>query len=159
MAAVVPFLDKAGSVAQQPQAWAGLAGALALAGGPAGRRAALRGSVAYVAAAVVGNILIKPLVRRRRPPEAREGGMRPVTTTFPSGHAASDLAFVFGVAQEIPALFLPLSGATLAAHWSLARSRGHYVSDVLVGGGIGIGVALVLRQLWPSVRRQRQEPQ
>ena len=45
--------------------------------------------------------------------------MGPITSSLPSGHAATDLAFTLGVAQEIPALFPPLAFATSAAHWSL----------------------------------------
>ncbi len=73
----------------------------------------------------------------------------PVTSSFPSGHAATDLAFNLGASQEIPLLFIPLSAATLAAHWSIVRSRGHYLSDVLAGGGLGIVVALAAWRLWP----------
>lgn len=142
-------LDSVGHITQQPPVWAGFAAALAAAGGPRGREAAARGSVCYAAAAVVGNLVVKPLVRRPRPPEAGEGRVGPVTTSFPSGHAASDLAFAFGVAQVLPLLLVPLSGATLTAHWSLVRTRGHYAGDVLLGGALGIGVALAVRRLWP----------
>lgn len=143
-------LDGVGHITQQPPVWAGFAAALAAAGGPRGREAAARGSVCYAAAAVVGNLVVKPLVRRPRPPEAGEGRVGPVTTSFPSGHAATDLAFAFGVAQVLPLLLVPLSGATLTAHWSLVRTRGHYASDVLLGGALGIGVALAVRRLWPT---------
>jgi membrane-associated phospholipid phosphatase len=145
---IVSTLDITGHVAQQPPVWAGIAAALEVGGGERGRRAATRGSICYWAAVVVANVLIKPLVRRPRPAEAGEGRPGPVTSSFPSGHAASDLAFTFGVAQELPVLFVPLAVATAVGHWSLVRSRGHHASDVLVGGAIGVGVALAASQLW-----------
>ncbi|MDQ3569452.1 MAG: phosphatase PAP2 family protein [Actinomycetota bacterium] len=125
-------------------------------GGPRGRRAALRGSVCYGAAALA-QILIKPLVRRSRPTGSGWLRVGPVTTSFPSGHAASDLAFNIGASQELPLLFLPLSAATLAAHWSIVRSRGHYMSDVLAGGALAIVVALAAWRLWPPSRAAEQD--
>ena len=75
---------------------------------------------------------------------AARGLMRlgPATSSFPSGHAASDLSFTFGVAQELPLMFVPLSAATLGAHWALVRGREHYPSDVFACGALGIAVAL-----------------
>lgn len=148
---IVTALDRAGHVSQQPPLWAGLAAALA-ATGAKGRRAAARGTACYAVAAVAANVVVKPVVRRPRPPEAGKGRVGPVTTSFPSGHAATDLAFAFGAAQELPALMLVLPGLTFAAHWSLVRTRGHYLGDVLAGGALGIVVALALGRAWPSSR-------
>lgn len=141
------WFGKAGDIVQQPPVWAGVAMVLAL-GGPRGRRAALRGSVCYAAAALA-QIAIKPVVARSRPTGA--GWMRagPVTSSFPSGHAATDLAFNLGASQELPLLLMPLSAATLAAHWSIVRSRGHYLTDVLGGGALGVAVAGAAWWLWP----------
>lgn len=150
MRRILSTLDISGHVAQQPPVWAGIATALALGGGERGRRAALRGSACYWAAVVIANLVIKPLVRRPRPEEAGEGRPGPVTSSFPSGHAASDLAFTFGVAQELPVLFAPLALATAVGHWSLVRTRGHHASDVFAGGAIGIAVALAVSRLWRS---------
>ena len=125
--------------------------------GRRGRAAAARGAASYGAAAVVANVAIKPLVRRPRPAEAGEGRIGPVTSSFPSGHAATDLAFAVGVAQEIPVLFLPLAALTAVAHWSLVRTRGHHAGDVFAGGALGIAVALVVAKLWP--RRPEEGPE
>ena len=140
-------VGRAGDVIQRPPAWAGLAGVLALTG-PRGRRAGLRGIICYGAAALV-HLPIKAAVGRRHPTGAAANTLGPFTSSFPSGHAASDLAFALGAAQEIPVLFLPLSAATMAVHWSLIRKRSHYVSDVLAGGALGIAVALAAWKLWP----------
>ena len=142
------WFGRLGDIAQQPPVWAALAAVLTLGGRSRGRRAAVRGSVCYGVAAVVANVAIKPWVGRSRPPGAGEGRPGPVTSSLPSGHTATDLAFSLGVAQEIPALFIPLTVVTMAAHWSMVRSRGHYPSDVLVGGVVGIGVALAAWTLW-----------
>ena len=141
-----PF-GRAGDVIQRPPVWAGVAGVLALTG-PRGRRAGLRGIACYGAAALA-HLPIKAAVGRRHPTGAAVHTLGPFTSSFPSGHAASDLAFALGVAQEIPLLLLPLSVTTTAVHWSLIRKRSHYVSDVVAGGALGIAVALAAWRLWP----------
>jgi membrane-associated phospholipid phosphatase len=108
---VATFLTRLARVArivEQPPFWGGVATALAVRGGTRGRQVALRGSVCYVAAAFIANIVIKPLVYRRRPQGAGEGRMGPYTSSFPSGHTASDSAFVFSVVQELPLLAISL---------------------------------------------------
>lgn len=138
-------------VAKQPPLWAGVAGALALCG-PRGRHAALRGGVSYVAASLL-HLPIKALIGRSRPPGAeRTARVGPITSSFPSGHAASELAFSIAAAQEVPLLFVPLYAATAASEWSLLRSRSHYVSDVFAGGALGVGVAMAAWKLWPPPR-------
>lgn len=146
-----------GDVSQQPPVWAGLAATLALAGGEKGRRAAWRGTVCYAAAAVTANVVIKPFARRSRPPGSGKGRIGPVTSSFPSGHAATDLAFTLAAAHEIPLLFLALAPLTTAAHWSLVRSRGHYPSDVIAGGFIGVAVVLIAWRVWPPKGRPAEE--
>jgi membrane-associated phospholipid phosphatase len=136
-----------GDVVRRPPAWAAIAAGLC-ATGERGRRAALRGSVCYLSAAAA-HLPIKALVGRRHPPGSARHQLGPFTSSFPSGHAASDLAFVFGAAQELPFAFVPLSACTLAVHWSLVRKRAHYPSDVLAGGVLGIAVAVAIWKLWP----------
>ncbi len=143
------WFGRTGDIVQQPPFWVAVAALLAFAGGGRGRRAALRGGVCYGLTAIVGNLVLKPLVGRSRPPGAGEGQSGPVTSSFPSGHAATDLAFALAAAQEIPLLFLVLGPATTAAHWSLVRSRGHYPSDVFAGGILAIAVVLVAWRVWP----------
>lgn len=143
------WFGRLGDIAQQPPVWAGLAGALALGGGDRGRRAAVRASACYCATAAVANVVIKPVVARGRPPGSGEDRTGPVTSSFPSGHAATDLAFTLAASQEIPVLFLVLAPATTAAHWSLVRSRGHYPSDVLAGGALAFAVVAIAWKLWP----------
>lgn len=144
-----PF-SRVGDVVQRPPSWAALAGLISLFG-PRGRRAAIRGGACYLGAAAA-HLPIKAAVGRRHPPGAALHQLGPFTSSFPSGHAAADLAFVFGASQELPKLFVPLSMGTMAVHWSLVRKRAHYPSDVLVGGALGIAVALASRKLSPPQR-------
>jgi membrane-associated phospholipid phosphatase len=150
------WFGRMGDIVQQPPVWAGLAGALALGGGVRGRRAAVRGSACYGVTAILANLVIKPLVGRTRPPGAGRNRPGPVTSSFPSGHAATDLAFALAASQEIPVLLLVFAPATLAAHWSVVRSRGHYPSDVIAGGTLAVAVVLVAWMIWPPRPREEE---
>lgn len=152
-------LDTVGHVAQQPPTWVGWTAVIALAGGQRGRRAAARAGLCYAAAAIVANLVVKPVVRRPRPRKARKRGFGPVTSSFPSGHAATHLAFIAGAAEEWPVTFFPLALSALAAHWSIVRSRGHHPTDVVFGGLLGLGVALLVRKWWPQAPRPKLAPE
>lgn len=134
---------------KRPPTWAAVAGAMAVAG-PRSRRAAARGSACYVAA-TLAHLPLKALVGRRHPPgSSRVARVGPITSSFPSGHAASELAFSLGAAQELPALLIPLYAATAASEWSLLRARSHYLSDVIAGAALAVGVAAAAWKLWPT---------
>lgn len=148
------WFGRLGDVVQQPPVWLGVASILGVVGGEKGRRAAARGSLCYAVTGVLAGVL-KPIVGRSRPPGSGSGRSGPTTSSFPSGHAATDLSFALGVAQEIPVLFPPLALATSAGHWSLVRSRGHFPSDVFFGGSLGVGVAFAVWRLWPPESGQR----
>ncbi|MBW3556745.1 MAG: phosphatase PAP2 family protein [Actinobacteria bacterium] len=151
------FFGRAGDLIQRPPAWAAIAAILS-ATGDRGRRAALRGGVCYLSAALA-HLPIKAVVRRRHPRGSALHQLGPVTSSFPSGHAASDLAFAMGAAQELPLAFLPLSCCTMAVHWSLVRKRAHYPTDVLAGGALGIAVAFAAWKLWPPVHAAGATPE
>ena len=150
------WAGRAGDIMQRPPSWAAVAALLA-ATGATGRRAALRGGVCYLSAAAA-HLPIKALVGRRHPPGSARHQLGPVTSSFPSGHAAADLAFVFGASQEMPRAFLPLSCASLAVHWTLVRKRAHYPSDVLAGGALGAAVALAAWKLRPPRSGTEDQP-
>lgn len=139
--------SRAGDVLRQPLVWIGLGTAIALTG-PRGRRAARRGALCSATASVI-HLPLKRAFRRPRPRGARWHGGNLPTSSFPSGHTASDLGFVFGASQEAPILFAPLSAATLASHWSLIRSRKHYPSDVVAGAMIAFAVSAAAWKLRP----------
>jgi membrane-associated phospholipid phosphatase len=145
--------SRAGDFLRRPLVWAAFAAAMA-ATGRRGRRAATRG-MACSAIATMIHLPIKGLVGRRRPRRAGLAGLGPLTSSFPSGHTASDLGFTLGASQEIPGLIGPLALATLGSHWSLIRARKHYPSDVFAGGAIAFAVTAAAWWLRPPERVTR----
>jgi undecaprenyl-diphosphatase len=141
--------SRAGDVLRQPVVWAVFAGGLALSG-HRGRRAAVRGSACAATASII-HLPIKRLFRRPRPLGAGIRAVGPLTSSFPSGHTAADLSFIFGAAQELPVLLLPLSISTLGSHWSLLRARKHYPSDIVAGGVIALAVNAAAWKLRPPL--------
>ncbi len=77
------WFGRAGDIIQHPPAWAGLA-ALMSATGPRGRRAALRGGVCYLCAALA-HLPIKAIVGRRHPPGSALMQPGPFTSSSPRG--------------------------------------------------------------------------
>jgi membrane-associated phospholipid phosphatase len=145
-------LVRVGRAANYSRLWLLVAGALALLGGPRGRRASRRGVVAVAIAAAVANGPAKLFVRRRRPERFGPTLIRmPRSSSFPSGHSASAFAFATGACAECPALtpwLLPLAG-TVA--FSRVRTGVHYPSDVLAGLGVGVASGLLAGR-WVSGR-------
>ena len=143
--------------------WMVLAAGLATWGGRFGKRAAIRGlgSIAVTSTLVSG--VLKRLFRRPRPalrdiPLARRLTRQPLTTSFPSGHAASAGAFAVAVAGEVPRLGPPVAVLGGAVAFSRVYTGVHYPIDVLVGAGVGSAVALLSRVPWPLVPSVAREP-
>jgi undecaprenyl-diphosphatase len=117
--------------------------ALAMLGGPKGRRAGVATAVASLAATYVVQRRVKPLFRRVRPfanREARVVGIRPADHSFPSGHTASSFAAATALAFFYPrAAPLAYTVATGVAA-SRVHLGVHFPSDAAVGGVIGIGI-------------------
>ena len=129
--------------------------ALALLGGPKGRRAGMATAVASLAATYVVQQRVKPLFRRERPfvnREARVVGARPPDHSFPSGHTASSFA-----AATALAFFYPKAAPvayTLATGVGVSRVHlgVHFPSDAAVGGVIGIGIGTLTGWLFKKRR-------
>lgn len=126
--------------------WMALAVPIALSG-RRGRRAAVRGLTSIALASSVTNLGIKQVFRRTRPsldgvPLIRHVRRVPVTTSFPSGHAASAAAFTTGVSLELPELAIPVGTLAAAVAYSRVHVGVHYPGDVLVGAALGAGLAL-----------------
>lgn len=134
--------------------WLGIAAVLGASGKRFGRRAALRGVLSVATTSALVNLPGKLLARRRRPsidpvPEIRRLTRLPRSTSFPSGHSASAFAFATGAGIEKPALVPPLLGLAGAVAYSRVHTGVHYPTDALGGALIGVGVALVMRTVWP----------
>jgi undecaprenyl-diphosphatase len=146
-----PALDRAmgrlSSAADYSRLSLAAAGVLALAGGPAGRRAALRGLGSVAVTATIVNAGLKLAVRRARPdrvaeqvPVARHVPM-PVSRSFPSGHSAAAFAFATGVGSVLPGAAIPLLALAAAVAYSRVHTGVHYPADVIAGGLTGVGIA------------------
>ena len=141
------------SAADYSKPWAATAAALALAGGPGGRRAAARGLASIGVAAALANLVVKPLSVRARPERyvldvpARRHVRMPRSTSFPSGHTASAFAFATGVAHVRPSLSAPLRAAAIVVGYSRVHTGVHYPGDVLAGAFLGVTAAELANRL------------
>jgi hypothetical protein len=74
-------------------------------------------------------------------------------TSFPSGHAAISATLVASWTLSHPKWYVWGPGAVWAVGVSLSRLHlgVHYPSDVLVGAGIGIGMAVLLHQVRSTI--------
>ena len=93
------------NAANYGQLWVVIAAGIAVAGGPRGRRAAIRALSVLSATSVTANVAVKQIIPRRRPKRltgtpTREARM-PTSSSFPSGHTAS----AFGFAARSPPTF------------------------------------------------------
>jgi undecaprenyl-diphosphatase len=142
------FVYRLSSAADHSLLWhfAGVARAVARRGDAAG---AARFATAMGLESVLTNGVIKSLFRRVRPVaydelDFRHGLRRPITSSFPSGHATS--AFCAAVLLDGgPVLF----GAAALVGASRVYVRLHKASDVVAGATLGIALGLVMR---PFVR-------
>jgi membrane-associated phospholipid phosphatase len=145
-----PLLDRPirhlSATANWSRLWLGIGGAMALAGGRTGRRAAAAGVVALAVDSAVVNIGLKIAARRRRPdrdsagvPTNRRVPM-PESASFPSGHTASGFAFMNAVAHTLPAAAGPLGLLASAIGYSRIHTGVHYPGDVVIGAVIGTAI-------------------
>ncbi|MHB8688993.1 MAG: phosphatase PAP2 family protein [Candidatus Dormibacteraceae bacterium] len=117
--------------------------ALAILGGPKGRRAGAATAVASLVATYVVEYRVKPIFRRVRPfvnREARVVGVRPADHSFPSGHTASSFAAATALAFFYPRAAPLAYGVATAVGVSRVHLGVHFPSDAAVGGVIGIGI-------------------
>jgi membrane-associated phospholipid phosphatase len=131
----------------------GLVRALTLAA-IAGVLAAARRWLALIAFALAEAVapllsfLLKALVDRPRPPGAL---VHPAGSSFPSGHAvyagttAVALVLLFSAPGPVRAVWWTAAGLGIAAMaWSRTYLQAHWLSDVVAGSLLGVGVALVV---------------
>ena len=142
--------------------WFGVAAGMTALGDRTTRKAALRAVASLTVASVTVNTLAKHAVRRQRPaldtvPVMRRLSRQPITTSFPSGHAASAAAFAFGAGLESRRWGTALAPLACSVAFSRIYTGVHYPSDVLVGMALGVGAAYVVRGLAPT--REQLGPQ
>lgn len=155
------FFRRLSTAADKSVLWLGIAGVIAVFGGPNGRWAALNGVASIGLASATANLVGKRVTDRHRPDRAAAGVTderqvpMPTSTSFPSGHAASAFAFAEGVGSVIPALGLPLRVAAVAVGYSRVHVGVHYPGDVAVGALIGRTAGETAPRLLTAVRRRR----
>jgi len=123
--------------------WVAGGAALAMLGGPKGRRAGVATAVASLTATYIVQQRVKPLFRRVRPfvnREARVVGIRPADHSFPSGHTASSFAAATALAFFYPRAAPLAYTVALGVGASRVHLGVHFPSDAAVGGVIGIGI-------------------
>src|SRR5687768_16729069 len=147
------FFRRLSASANHGKLWMGIAAVLAtIPGRP--RRAALHGLIAQAVASAVTNGVFKTLLPRARPlpehlPVFRFVHPQPKSSSMPSGHSASAVAFAVGAGLVKPSLGVALAPAALGVAYSRVHTGAHWPSDVLFGSAIGAGAALVTRRWWP----------
>ncbi|MFD8737410.1 phosphatase PAP2 family protein [Streptomyces sp. NPDC059618] len=149
-----PALRRLSHAADHGRLWLGTAAGLGVLGGPAGRRAALRGLGSLALASFTVNTLVKWSARRPRPllegvPAIRRLARQPHTTSFPSGHSASAAAFATGVALESTRYGVLVAPVAAAVAFSRVYVGVHYPGDVLAGVAVGACAAALTCRWWP----------
>ena len=143
-----PRLDRlmvgVSNAANHSRLWLAIAAAVAVLGGDRGRRAACEGVLAVALTSAATNLILKNLARRQRPTRSDNQPTlesrrvrRPVSTSFPSGHAASAFAFASAMGHALPSLRVPLRAAAATVAYSRVHTGVHYPSDVAVGALVG----------------------
>ncbi|WP_030562123.1 bifunctional phosphatase PAP2/diacylglycerol kinase family protein [Streptomyces aureocirculatus] len=150
-----PVLPRLSRSANHGLLWFGIAAGMWAVGGTRERRAAVRGAASLALASATVNTLGKRAVRRSRPaldtvPVIRHLTRQPVTSSFPSGHAASAVAFTVGAALESRRWGAAIAPVAASVAFSRVYTGVHYPSDVLVGASLGAGAAFAVRGLVPS---------
>jgi len=118
-------------------------------------RAALRLGGALLAESFMVNVVIKSMFRRSRPPwdvQRPRGLRRPLTSSFPSGHATSSFTAAVLLSEGDPLWPLYWGVATVIAG-SRVYVKIHHASDVAAGVVVGVAIGLVIRRLVPLTGR------
>jgi undecaprenyl-diphosphatase len=114
----------------------------------------MRGVAAIGFASFAASFIGKRLFPRRRPaaellPVGRRMIRRPKSSSFPSGHSASAMAFATAVAMEDRRAGAALFPLAAAVGYSRVHTGVHWPTDVAAGAAIGVGAAYATRHWWP----------
>jgi membrane-associated phospholipid phosphatase len=115
---------------------------------------ALRMIALMGAESVLVNGIIKSFFRRTRPPWEVDRPLRvrrPLTSSFPSGHAtsATSAAIVLSEDDELWPLYVAIAAVTAT---SRIYVKIHHASDVAAGLALGVVLGVVGRRLLPAPR-------
>lgn len=125
--------------------WAATTAGLA-ATGPARRRAGVEGMAAW-AVATASASGVKRLVHRRRPPPRLAIGPRTHSSSMPSSHAASAVAYAVAAGARSPEI-APVVGALAAGVvWSRLATGRHFPADVGVAVAVGAATGAAVHAL------------
>jgi diacylglycerol kinase family enzyme/membrane-associated phospholipid phosphatase len=147
------FFRRLSASANKGKLWFGVAAVAAAIPGRT-RRAAVHGLLAQAVASAVTNLVFKTLLPRARPlpehlPVFRFVHPQPTSSSMPSGHSASAVAFALGTGLVQPVLGAVVAPVAAGVAYSRVHTGAHWPSDVLFGSAIGAGAALVTRKWWP----------
>jgi undecaprenyl-diphosphatase len=155
-------LRRLSNAANGSRLWLAIAAALAVFGGPRGRRAALEGAIAIGVTSASVNLLAKSVATRPRPERpdpatfaARSIAM-PASSSFPSGHAASAFAFAYAVGRHVPMLAVPIRLLAGCVAYSRVHLGVHYPGDVAVGAIAGSGIASMVASAGDGIAERRR---
>ncbi|WP_090822095.1 bifunctional phosphatase PAP2/diacylglycerol kinase family protein [Arthrobacter sp. yr096] len=148
------FFRRLSAAATKGKLWFGIAGIMAAFPGKP-RRAAVHGLLALGVASGVTNVIFKRALPRTRPrpehlPLFRFVNPQPTSSSMPSGHSASAVAFAVGTGIVSPALGIALAPIAAGVAYSRVHTGAHWPSDVVLGSALGAGAALVTRKWWPA---------
>lgn len=123
---------------------------------------ALRFSAALGVEAALTNGLVKSLFRRVRPPDHFEhddplpyGMRRPITSSFPSGHAATAFMCAAVLSTQRRATAPLWFGLAALVASSRVYVRMHHASDVIAGAALGLLLAPAASRFVEGARRRR----
>jgi undecaprenyl-diphosphatase len=116
--------------------------------------AALRLTAAMAVESVLVNGIVKSFFRRTRPPWEVERPLkvrRPLTSSFPSGHATAGFsaAMMLSEGDELAPLYFALAAVVAT---SRIYVKIHHASDVAGGVALGLVLGAIGRRLAPSPR-------
>lgn len=119
---------------------------------PDRRVAVVRGWAGMGLAAVVGNVIVKPLVDRGRPdaealPAEQRRPVKPSTSAFPSGHIGGATAFAVAAGPSAAGPRAVLWTLALATSYARVFTGRHFLSDGVVGVAVGLAAGAVARYL------------